>query len=356
MTTQQITNDPRVGGPISDHPRELFFRTENGQDVIAGPWALHLVRIGRMFAEAESESPLTCAVSLPILDFAGPLIAAGFIAERAHRRLSGGTASAVYAPERAHLFRQLCALPAEMPVFLRLNSGKTVHAVFQGVREEYGEPWAVIRHQRKTKGSGKDLIKEASAHRVIFVSGLNAEATEDAIGRIANVHLGLAAGFVTDNFAVRELIFRSPPECALIGVVKKLTAELCDAKIGARNGDGSATIGTLQDIVRAANVMRADEHFRTKLFTVKAKARATAHWNPALAIFRGSSAYLNQGARFSAAHHVVLLNPAEGNFESAVLALNEAFLRKAGDFPNCGWTVPEGAVAMGFQRRPGAAP
>ncbi len=355
MTTQQITNGPSVAGPIDDCPRELFFQTENGQDVAAGPWALRLVRIGRTFAEAESDSPLTFALSLPILDFAGPLIAAGFIAERAHRRLSGGTASAIYAPERAQLFRQLCALPIEMPVFLRLNSGKTVHAVFQGVREEHGEPWAVIRHQKRTKGSGKDLIKEASVHRVIFVAGLNAEATEEAIGRIANVRLGLAAGFVADDFAVRELIFRSPPECALIGVVKTLTGELCDAKIGARNGDGSATIGTLQDIVRAANLMRADEHFRTKLFTVNAKARESAQWNPALAIFRGSSAYLNQAARFPAAHHVVLLSPTEGNFESAVLALNEAFLRKVGDIPDRGWTVPEGAVAMGFQRRPEAA-
>lgn len=356
MTTQQITNGPSVGGPINDFPRELFFRTENGQDVDAGPWALHLVRIGRTFAEVESDSPLTFALSLPILEFAGPLIAAGFIAERANRRLNGGTASAIYAPERAHLFRQLCALPTEMPVFLRLNSGKTVHAVFQGVREAYGEPWAVIRHQKKTKGSGKDLIREASVHRVIFVSGLNAEATEDAIGRIANVRLGLAAGFVADDFAVRELIFRSPPECALIGVVKTLTGELCDAKIGTRSGDGSATIGMLQDIVRVANLMRADEPVRSKLFTVKAEARETARWHPALAIFRGSSAYLNQGARFSAAHHVVLLSPAEGNFESAVLALNEEFLRKAGDFPNRGWTVPEGAVAMGFKRRSGAAP
>ena len=356
MTPQQITNGPCVAGPIDDCPRELFFQTENGQDVDAGPWALHLVRIGRTFAETEVDSPLTFALSLPVLDFAGPLIAAGFIAERAHRRLREGAASATYAPERAQLFRQLCALPIEMPVFLRLNSGETVHAVFEGVREERGEPWAVIRHQKKTKGSGKDFIREASVHRVIFFAGLDAEATEDAIGRIANVRLGLAAGFVADDFAVRELIFRSPPECALIGIVKTLIGELCDAKIGARNEVGSATIGTLQDVVRAANLMRADEHFRTKLFTVKAEARETAQWNPALAIFRGSSAYLNQAARFAAAHHVVLLSPADGKFEDAVLALNEAFLRKAGDLPNHGWTVPEGAVAMGFQRRSGAAP
>ena len=175
------------------------------------------------------------------------------------------------------------------------------------------------------------------------------------IGRTANVGLGLAEGLIADDFACRELIFRSASECALVGVVKTLSEELCEANLGVRNGDGSATVGTLQDIVRAANLMPADEHFRTKLFTVKAEAQETARWNPALAIFRGSSAYLNQATRFPAAHHVVLLSPTEDNFESAVLALNEAFLRKVGDIPDRGWTVPEGAVAMGFQRRPAAA-
>lgn len=351
-----MTCDPAVGGSTDDCPRELFFQSENGQSVGAGPWARHLVRIGRMFADAGSDSPLTFALSLPLLNFAGPLIAAGFIAERAHRRIGEGAASDVYAPERAQLFRQLCALPLETPVFLRLNSGETVHAVYQGVREEYGEHWALIRREKKSKGSGTEFINEAKVHRVIFVAGLNVRATEDAIGRIANVRLGLAEGLIADDFASRELFFRSRSECALIGVVKTLTGELCDTKIGARNGDGSATIGTLQDIVRAANLIRrADEHFRTKLFTVKAEARETAQWSPALAIFRGSSAYLNQGARFPAAHHVALLSPTERNFEAAVVALNEAFLRKVGDIPDRSWAVPEGAAAMGFQRRPAAA-
>lgn len=351
-----MTSGPAVAGSTDDCPRELFFQTENGQRVDAGPWARHLVRIGRKFADAGGDSPLTFALSLPLLDFAGPLIAAGFIAERAHHRLGGGAGSAVYAPERAQLFRQLCALPTGMPVFLRLNSGKTVHAVFQGVREDYGEPWALIRCEKKSKGSGTEFINETKVHRVIFVAGLNARATEDAIGRIANVQLGLAEGFIADDFASRELIFRSPSECALVGVVKTLTGELSDRKIGTRNGDGAATIGTLQDIVRAANLIRrADEHFRTRLFTVKAEAWETAKWNPALAIFRGSSAYLNQSARFPSAHHVALLSPTERNFESAVVALNEDYLRKVGDIPGRSWAVPEGAVAMGFQRRPGAA-
>ena len=350
-----MTGNPDVDGSIDDCPRELLFQAENGQNVGAGPWARHLIHIGRMFAGVESNSPLTFAVSLPILDFAGPLIAAGFIAERAHRRLGAGARAAVYAPERALLFRQLCALPIETPVFLRLSSGKTVRAVFQGVEEAYEEPWAVIRFQKASKGAGREFINEAKAHRVIFVDGLNVEATEDLIGRIANVQLGLAEGFITDDFASRELIFRSAKECALIGVVKTLTRELCEAKLGARNGEGTATIGTLQDIVRAVNLMRADEHFRTKLFTVKAEAKETVQWNPALAIFRGSSAYLNQVARFPAAHHMALLSPTERNFKDAVIALNEAFLRKLGDIPDRGWAVPEGAMAMGFQRRQAAA-
>ena len=340
-----------VAGSTDDCPRDLLFQTEDGQDINAGPWAHQLVRIGRLFADAKGDSPLTFALSLPILDFAGPLIAAGFIAEQAHRRVGGEAESAVDAPERAQLFRQLCRLPLEMPVFLRLNSGKAVHAVFQGVEEVSGEPWAVIRFQQASKGAGREFINEAKAHRVIFVNGLNAEIKEDEIGRIANVRMGLAECFIADDFASRELIFRSAAECALIGVVKRLSRELCDTKFGARRMDGSVTVGTLQDIVRAADFMRADECFRTKLFAVKARPWETARWNPSLAIFCGASAYLNQAARFPAAHHVALLSPTERNFEAAVLAINEAFLRKLGEIPDDGWAVPEGAVAMGFQRR-----
>lgn len=344
-----------VAGSACDLPSGLHFQSENGQTVDAGPWARNLIHIGRKLADAPNDSPLTFALSLPILDFAGPLIAAGFIAERAHLRLRGAAGSPVYAPERAQLFRQLCALPIEMPVFLRLPEGKTVRAAFHGVKEDHGEPWALIRFQQASKGACRQYINEANVHRVIFVTGLDAEATENMIGRAADVRLGLAEGFIADGFACRELIFRSASECALVGVVKTLTEELREANLGASNGDGSTTVGTLQDIVRAANLMPADEHFRTKLFTIMAGAQETAQWNPALAIFRGSSAYLKQASRFPAAHHVALLSPTESNFEAAVLGLNEAFLRKHSDIPGLGWAVPEGASAMGFQRRRAAA-
>ena len=334
-----MTSGPGVAGSTCDGSSGLLFQTESGRTVDAGPWARNLIRIGRKFADAASDSPLTFALSLPILDFAGPLIAAGFIAERAHRRLGGGAGEAVDAVERAQLFRQLCALPIEMPVFLRLSTGKTVRAAFHGVKEAHGEPWALIRYQQASKGACRQFINEANVHRVIFVAGLGTEATENMIGKTVNVRLGLAEGFIADDFACRELIFRSASECALVGVVKRLSEELCEANLAVPNGDGSAAVGTLQDLVRAANLMPADEHFRSKLFTIKAGAKETARWNPALAIFCGSSAYLNQASRFPAAHHVALLSPTESNFEAAVHALNESFLRKLGDIPDRGWAV-----------------
>ena len=352
---QQTTRSPAVAGSTDICPSELFFQTEDGRDVKSGPWARDLVRMGRMFAAADCDSPLTFALSLPVLDFAGPLMAAGFIAERAQRRLDGRAGSAATVSKRAQLFRQLCALPVEMPVLLRLNSGINVHAIFEGVETISDESWAVIRFQKESKGAGRQFINEAKAHRVIFVAGLNAEATEDVIGKATNVRLGLAEGFVADDFALRELILRSAPECALIGVVKTLSGELCDAKLAARKRDGSAALGTLQDIVRAANLMRADECFRTKLFAVKAKATETGQWSPGLAIFCGSSAYLSQAARFPVAHHAVLLSPIERDFDAAVASLNEAFLSKLGEVPDRGWATPEGVLAMGFQRRPATA-
>ena len=347
---QHTPRDSGIAGSNSDFPNGLFFQTENGRDVNAGSWARDLVRVGRMFASTDSDSPLTLALSLPVLNFAGPLVAAGFIAERA-QRLDNSSNSAVYASERAQLFRQLCALPAATPVLLRLNSGKTVHAAFQRVDLVCGEQWAVIRFEKTSKGAGREFINEANAHRVSFSGGLGAEAKEDVIGRTANVRLGLAEGFIVGDFAVRDLILRSVSECALIGVVKTLSDELCETTFGACNRDGSKVCGTLQDIVRADNLMRSDEFCRSKLFAVKAKAEETAQWSPGLAVFCGSSAYLSQAVRFPDAHHVALISPTERNYDAAVNALNEAFLRKLGEIPGHSWATPEGAVAMGFQRR-----
>ena len=346
-----MSSGARIVGSNGDGPSELFFRTDDGREVAAGHWACDLVRIGRTFAGTERDSPLTFALSLPILDFAGPLMAAGFIAERAQRRRHGGAGSGTGAPALAQRFRQLRALPAETPVFLRLNSGETVHAVFLGVETISCEPWAVIRFQNASKGAGREFINEAKAHRVTIVASRNAEATEGVIGRTASARMGLAEGFFPDRFGFRELIFRSVPDCALIGVLKTLSFELCNAKFGAHNRNGSAGLGTLQDIVRAANFMRTDECSCTKLFSIKAATKETAEWSPALAIFCGSSAYLNHAARFPAAHHAALLSPTEPKFDAAVAALNEAYLRKFGEVPDHGWTVPEGVVAMGFQRR-----
>ena len=119
----------------------------------------------------------------------------------------------------------------QTPVLLRQNSGKTVHAAFQRVESLCGEPWAVIRFEKASKGAGREFINEAKAHRVSFSAGLDAEAKEDVIGRTANVRLGLAEGFIADDFAVRDLILCSVSECALIGVVKTLSDELCGREV-----------------------------------------------------------------------------------------------------------------------------
>ena len=344
-----------LAGLINDCPSELFFQTEYGQSTKVGPWAHDLVRIGRIFACADYDQPLTLALSLPIIDFAGPLIAAGFIAQRVERRLHSGAGTAAHAPERSLLFRQLCGLPTGTLVLFQMKSGKTVRAVFQGVKTFAGDRWAVIQFEKKTKGAGREFINEPKVYRVIFVSGLDAKATDDVIGRTANVQLGLAAGFIADDFGLRELVLRSAQECALVGIVKTISRELCDTKFRACNGEGHQAKGTLQDIVRATNLMRVGEFSRSSLFSIRAEASETSLCSPSLAIFCGSSAYLNQVAKFPAAHHAALLSPTEHNFDAAVAALNDAFLRKSGEIPHDSWTVPKGVVAMGFQRRPVAS-
>ena len=332
-------------------PTKLFFRRQDGRRVKAGSWALDLARLGRMFAAVKSDSPVTLALSLPALDFAGPLVAAGFVAERAERGVDDGPGADAGASQRAQLFRQLCALAAETPVMLRRSSGKVVRAVFERVERVGGEPWAVIRFQTTSKGRGSEYINEAQAERVVFATGLNAEAMEGAVGKPVNVRLGLAEAFIASQSALRELFLRSAHECALIGVVKRLSDELCGVGFQARRRNGSTINGVLQNIVRSADLARAHEVWRAKLFSVRAKPEETAQWTPRLAVFRGSSAYVRQAERFPAAHHVALLSPTERDFDAAVNALNQGFLNRRNEISHERWAAPEGAAAMGFERR-----
>ena len=328
-------------------PSKLFFGT--GRGVKAGSWALDLVRLGRTFAAAQP-SPVTFALSLPTLEFAGPLLAAGFVAERVERVVGDEPVSAMNGSERARLFHQLCALPAQTPVLLRRKSGKTVHGVFERVEQVGGENWAVIRIQKKLAGGGSEYINESKVDGVVFTAGREAEATERAIGKPVNLRLGLAEAFVASQFALRELVLRSGRDCALVGVVKRLSEELGAVELHAHNRKGPNASGVLQNIVRSVNLKRAGEVHRTKLFSVQAKSEEIARWTPRLAIFCGSSAYLRQAERFPAAHHVALLCPNERDFDAAVNVINQAFFARCDEMSLRDCTVSDGVAAMGFRR------
>ena len=336
----------------NNRPSKLIFETEDGRYVTAGSWALDLVRIGRTFAAAEYDSPATFALSMPTLEFAGPLLAAGFVAERVERVVGEEPEAVGNGSERARLFRELCGLPAQTPVLLRHKSGKSVHGVFERVERVGGENWAVIRFQKTSAGGGSEYINERKADDVVFTGRQTAKAAERAIGKAVNLRVGLAQAFVGSQFALRELVLRSERECALIGVVKRLAGELGDVTLRAHNRNGSTATGVLQHIVRSVNLKRAGELHRTRLFSVQANPEETARWTPRLAIFCGSPAYLRQAERFPGAHHVVLLCPSERDFDAAVNTLNQAFLARRDEMRRRDCAVPDGVAAMGFLRRP----
>ena len=346
----------RMGSTVAEgkanRPSKLFFETEDGRRVMAGSWALDLVQVGRTFAAAEYDSPVTFALSIPTLEFAGPLLAAGFVAERVEQVVGEELVAVGNESQRARLFRELCGLPAQTPVLLRHKSGKSVNGVFERVERFGGENWAVIRFQERSAGGGSEYINERKADSVVFTVEQNEEATERKIGKAVNLRLGLAEAFVGSQFALRELVLRSGRECALIGVVKRLAGELGDVTLRAHNRIGSSATGVLQHIVRSVNLKRADEVYRTKLFSIQAKPEETARWTPRFAIFSGSPAYLQQAERFPAAHHIALLCPSERDFDAAVNALNQGFLARRDEMSRGDFAVPDGVAAMGFLRRP----
>jgi hypothetical protein len=324
---------------------------ECGLEKKFGPWANDLVDVGRKFSWISGEQPTTLAITLPLLDFATPLVAAGFVAEHTEGRLHGTVEDDPGASGRSKLFSELCSLPSEAQVLLR-QSERTVHAVFDRVETLHNENWAVIRFQTESKGSGREFINEKNVHKVIFSTAVDLDEVESTIGRGINTRFGLARVFIHDEMALANLILRSSSDCALVGILKTLSDELCGRAIIGNGADGSPVKGTFQDIVRASLFLGAGDAAHSKLVTTRAKASNKTLLAPKLTIFCGASAYINQAREFQKSHHVVLLSRTERNFADAVAVLNEAFLHKHSEMPSKGWNLPHGLEAMGFLRRP----
>lgn len=324
---------------------------ENGSKKKFGPWASDLVEAGQNFALVGRKLPTTLAISLPVLDYAGPLIAAGFVAKHTEGRLYGKVGDDQDAPDRTKLFAELCSLPSKTPVLLR-QSTKAVHAVFDRVETMHGEQWAVIRCQIESKGAGKEFINKKNVHRVIFSAAVDSHAPDNTIGKGVNSRFGLARAFIHDDMALADLILQSSSDCALVGILKTLSDELCHRVIFGSGADGAPVQGTFQDIVRASLFLGAEDAAHSKLMTTRAKGSDEALLASKLTIFCGASAYINQATKFQKSHHVVLLSRTERNFADAVAVLNEAFLHKHSEMPSKGWKLPQGLDAMGFLRRP----
>jgi hypothetical protein len=322
------------------HPPESFAR-----------WAHDLIGIGRTFAAIVTTAPVTLAISLPVLDFAASLCAAGFVAERAKQQLEGRAASLSDA-DRQRLFRQLCALKHGSPVHFRRSSSGMVRARFAGVTEYHGKQYGIIQFQDRAAGAGREFVGPSKVDRVFFAfddASSSTEAEEQALGKKIRLNIGLARAFVADPFILTQMLLRSGIDCAIIGVIRAISCELIEVTLsGAAEVGALCIVGRLQDVVRAGRFVNSGECAHSEIFAPRSKTIAKCA--PKLVIFRGAAAYVHQADTFQNAHHLALLSPIEQNFEEGVAALNDRFLNRSAKSFEFEFTLPRGALAMGFCR------
>ena len=332
--------------------RALWFRADDGPTTKFGPWAVDLVRLGQALSAFDSTSPITLAISLPTRDLAGPLIAAGYIAARSGDRPRNETAGGDGDSGKSSLFGHLCTLSAGTPVRLRQQTGKVVQAVLDGRRMAHGKEWVVVRFQKASQGSGRELIGEGQVDRVLFDPEIDVSNVEQQVGKEIKLRLGLASAFLSDAAALHRHVLRQRADCAFVGTVNRVKEELLSIKLRARTYNGEVVDGTLQDVLRVSNLLPVTESSRGKIFPASGEQRILADYDPALAVFNTASAYVNRSPGVRAAHHAVVLTPTEPNYEMAVAALNDAFLSRLKELSGGDWAVPTGVPAMAFHRRP----
>src|SRR5262245_33374234 len=84
-------------------------------------WAHALIGIGRGFANSTADRPMTLALSLPTLEYAAPLVAAGYVSARAERLYAEASTGRSGATLDETRFEQLCAMKPNSPIYLELR-------------------------------------------------------------------------------------------------------------------------------------------------------------------------------------------------------------------------------------------
>lgn len=299
-------------------------------------WGSAFNKLGAQFSGRDQDRRLVVGLALPTRAYAATFTALGFMLEQAKVPLEQFNAE--------EHFANLCALPAGSAVkYQDTTDGKVKDALFIGCEVKWGQLCVGVRKNRTGK---EDWLPQALAQRIQVSSKVITQLSKAQKGR----SLTQGSEFLcacAEGLDIVDYRLYSRLECVFIGNKDALTQELTETSFAVASS--GLCRGTLQDVVRARELLPEGDGYRAKLLSDRSKPLAPSEM-PKLVLFDGAVSFLKWRDLWRDAHWLVVLDKTQNGFDEAVAALNREYRdNHCGDTPPNFPFLPEHLNVMAYE-------
>jgi hypothetical protein len=346
MPERTNTEKAAGSGPSSKQPLDATERTRQWIDRLhcwivsdwqpLPGWARFYLHLGACLPDllAGRAHQMIVTLAVPARDYVVPLLAAGFIARRAHDPANAS----------AHL-QEILALPEGAPVWLFRDGRK-----FKGKKERTivlaGSP-KFIGVNIETEGKTVHLIPVEAAGSIQAADNDSFSLPKHQHGRAIERASRLVKTLL-NSAAARAFENNQQLECLLVGQLSKITVEVCEAQLAVKGSGNAFVTGTLQDIAKVCEATKAATGYRSRVLPTSTSYRPDIgrQLTPPLVLFDGANSYTKWHEVWRGTSQIVILDRTESGFEYATEIVKLSYSRRIEAKPS---TLPITAPPAGVE-------
>lgn len=296
-------------------------------------WAVFFTDLGGLIAsESNSHLPLTAVLALPTRTFAAVFTALGVVYKR--RTL---------APESQRHFEKLWV--SDPGVTVRFRQGTTEHrGALSGTITRDGMRHLIIT----SSGTGTAYVPETMAHEIISVGVTHKRPQRTRLLRIQDPWLAR----MLEGCDEGEYLFHNRHDCLVVGYDSGLHEE-AKLQLHLLDGPRQYISGNIECLLRIKRWQAGSKTYSSDILPYAAgqeEAGLELARRFHVVVYDGSGPYLRWNRHLGSQHHIVLLDRTEHSFSEGVVAVNNACMRRSGEFVRLPFPVPRGIETMLFRR------
>ncbi len=294
-------------------PNRLYYMSKGKWEALPS-WGQLFFDLGYALAVLDdSENRVVAGLALPTRAYAASLAALGVVVGRLSLLANGS--------EALKRFQQLATLAIGTSLFYRRNPpGERVKVFFDGLSED--KSYICLRAGTYVYKIPPSLALQVEFPAREFASLPSRQShglTGTTVSPFLSHFLGLAIA--------KSVALQSRLDCMMIGSLGRLEKEVNETQFAVRDSNGKFISGTLQDIMRVRR-FSSNEAYRSDIYHMHSKGGVGIHQEmPLVTIFDGATSFLKSRNTWRHPHCIVLFDQTEPEFDAAVQAFNEDFIK-----------------------------